>query len=742
MNERYTTGNNELDKTLYDRYAYLVETVRSYIPALNEELLDDVFQFAARFHNKTLRKDGSPYITHPLETAIILTDLAMDTDTIIAALLHDVLEDTRCTYQDIAARFGGTVADLVDGVTKLTTMRYVSKEDHQMENLRKMLMAMAKDIRVLLIKIADRLHNMRTIEYHTEKKRREKSRETMQIYAPLAHRLGISKIKMELEDLALQRLDPVAYKEIQEGLTERMKDEAGFLEQVCASVSERLGELGLKAELESRVKQIYAIFRKMYAQQHRALFEIYDLFAIRVIVDTLDNCYTVLGIVHEMFHAMPGRLKDYISNPRPNGYQSLHTTVIGRKGTPFEIQIRTMDMHHTAEYGIAAHWKYKDKVHSADARLDERLEWVRMLLESQQDTEAEEFIKSFRVDLFEDEVFVFTPKGDVVNLPAGANPIDFAYAIHSAVGNRTTGAKVNGHIVPLGYQLKNGDIVEVLSHNSKGPSREWIRMVRTNEARNKIKQWFKRERREENIHQGRAELEAEIKRGGISPDTLKQEDVLSSLLRKLSFATIDDLCGAIGYGGISAQKAANRIRDELIRMNRLQTDKDVVERMIENIRKAKPPSNASAVVVDELDNFQIKYSRCCAPVPDDKIIGFVTKGYGISIHRADCKNVISARAREEDAGRWLTARWVGDAAGLYETGVRILCMYRDDLTMDISTVMAALKIPMSSYSANVLSDGHSLINMVMRVKDLEQYEFVINKLRRVPSVLEITRSGN
>ena len=714
--------------------------MRAYVPSPDEGRLYEALQFAAYSHKKMLRKDGTPYITHPLETAIILADLAMDQDTMAAALLHDVIEDTHCTYADIVKYFGGTVAELVDGVTKLTKMPYVSKEDHQMENLRKMLLAMSKDIRVLIIKIADRLHNMRTIEYHTEEKRREKSLETMQIYAPLAHRLGINKIKMELEDLSFQCLDPVAYKEIQCALAERLEGEAGFLEQVCASLQERLDQSGITARIESRVKQIYSIYRKMYIESHKAIFEIYDLYAVRVIVDTQTDCYNVLGIVHEVFHALPGRLKDYISNPKPNGYQSIHATVIGRKGVPFEVQIRTMEMHETAEYGIAAHWKYKDKASENDPALDEGLKWVRMLLEAQQDAEPEEFVKSLRTDMFEDVVFVFTPKGDVVNLPMGSTPIDFAYNIHSAVGNRMTGAKVNGKIVPFEYRLMLGDVVEVLSQGGKGPSRDWLKIVKTSEARSKIKQWFKREKREENIQQGRADLESELRRGGIQPETLKQDGVLPVLLKKMSFATFDDLCGAIGFGGISALKAVNRIRDELIRLNHLQTEKDVVGRMMERMKKPKPHGSASAVMVEDIDHCQVKFSRCCAPVPGDRITGFVTKGYGISIHRAGCQNAV--RSREKEPERWVGAQWIPDGTSLYETGVKINCFDREGLTLDISTVLAALKVSMSSYTAQVLDEGRSLISIVLRVKDLQQFDFVIGKLRLIPNVVEITRTGS
>jgi len=731
----YTTGKKEIDGKLFSSYKTLVESIRAYYSTFDEKRLDAAFEFAAKAHNTTLRKDGSPYITHPIEVALIMSDMAMDLDTIIAALLHDVIEDTGYTHKDISSAFGETVAELVDGVTKLTRMPYVSKEEQQMENLRKMFMAMAKDIRVLLIKICDRLHNMRTIEYHTEQKRREKSLETMQIYAPLAHRLGMSKLKIELEDLALRCLDPIAYKEITDELTARIGENVNFLQSVSTNIGEHIKESGINANIESRIKQIYSIYKKMYSQ-HKAIFEIYDLYAVRVIVKESADCYAVLGLVHDLYHPMPDRIKDYISTPKPNMYQALHTTVIGREGIPFEIQIRTQDMHHVAEYGIAAHWKYKQGI--KEISMDERLKWVRLLLESQQDTDAEEFIKNLRVEMFVDEVFVFTPKGDVINLPAGSNPIDFAYAIHSAVGNRMSGAMVNGHITPLDYQLKNGDIVTVLTQNSHGPTRDWLKMVKTSEARNKIKQWFKRERREENIQQGKLDFDAELKRSGISAALLNQDDIKHQILRKLSFATLDDLYGAIGYGGITALRAVNRIRDELIRMNRLQSEKNTVERVMHNIRHHQP--NSSGVIIEGLDNCLVKFARCCAPVPGDDIIGFVTKGYGVSVHRTDCANATSDK--EKDKGRWVRTEWANDEKNTYASGLRIMCKNREGLTVDVATALGGLKIPMLSFNARVLEDGFCLIILVARVHDSVELGELITKIRRINSVLEVARHGN
>ena len=729
----YTTGVKEIDDKLYARYDVLVNNLRAYNPEFDIERLNAAFDFAAGAHNKTLRKDGSPYITHPIEVAIIMADMSMDLDAIIAALLHDVIEDTDYSFKDIASRFGEPVAKLVDGVTKLTRINFVSKEEEQMENLRKMLMAMAKDIRVIIIKICDRLHNMRTIEYHKDGKRREKSLETMQVYAPLAHRLGMARLKTELEDLSLRCLDPVAYGEITAELDVRIGDKADFLEKVCKEIENRVKEEGINAQIESRIKQIYSIYKKMFSQ-NKAIFEIYDLFAVRVIVEDKDDCFAVLGLIHDLYHPMPGRFKDYISTPKPNRYQSLHTTIVG-EGVPFEAQIRTREMHEIAEYGIAAHWKYKENVD--DITQDERLKWVRILLESQQDADAEEFIKNLRAEMFIDEVFVFTPKGDVINLPAGSIPIDFAYAIHSAVGNRMSGVTINGRIAPLDYQLKNGDIVEVLSQNSHGPTRDWLKMVKTSEARNKIKQWFKREKREENIHQGKQDFEAELKRSGITMAMLSQDDVLQQVLRKLSFASVEELYGAVGYGGITALRAVNRIRDELIRMNRLQSEKSSVERVMHNLKKHQP--NDSGVVIEGLDNCLIKFARCCAPVPGDEITGFVTKGFGVSIHRYDCVNVTE---KQRDEGRWVRADWANDKNSLYTAGMRLSCKDKDGLAMDVFGVLSGMKISMQSFNAKTIEDGYCLITLAARVHDADELESLIRKLKNINGVLEVNRYGH
>ena len=567
-----------MDPVLESYYA-LEEKVKQYNPNLDTKRLFAAFQYADNAHSGQLRKDGSPFVTHPLAVAEIVAELELDTDSIIAALLHDCIEDTGSTHEEIAKLFGPAVADLVEGVTKLTRVQYTSKEEEQMENLRKMLMAMAKDIRVILIKICDRLHNMRTMNYQSARKQREKALETMEIYAPIAHRLGMQKIKWELEDLSLQYLDPVGYQEISDELLRRSSAHEEFMAGIQKKIKDRLAEEGIKATVYGRVKHIYSIYRKMFAQ-NKTLDEIFDLYAFRVIVDDIPECYNVLGCIHDLFKPVLGRFKDYIGTPKPNGYQSLHTTVIGREGIPFEVQIRTWEMHHTAEYGIAAHWKYKQGLANDKLGTEEAFEWVRKLLENQQDTDAEEYVRTLKVDMFADEVFVFTPRGDVVNLPAGATPIDFAYSIHSAVGNAMTGAKVNGRIVTFDYQLQSGDIVEVItSKSAHGPSRDWMKICKSNEARNKIKQWFKKERREENIVTGRSMFESELKRTGISLAAITSEEVLPHLLKKVGSGSLDDLYAAIGYGGMTAQKAVNRIRDELGRLTRDKNEKAAAERL-------------------------------------------------------------------------------------------------------------------------------------------------------------------
>ncbi len=737
---------------ILERYHALEDKIKTYNPALDTQRLFNAFNYADNAHAGQLRKDGSAYITHPLAVAEIVAELELDTDSIIAALLHDCIEDTGVTHEGIAKLFGITVADLVEGVTKLTRVQYTSKEEEQMENLRKMLMAMAKDIRVILIKICDRLHNMRTMAYQTPRKQKEKALETMEIYAPIAHRLGMQRIKWELEDTSLKYLDPIGYQEIADELAARSSAHEEFLSGIQKRIQERLDEEGIRCTIYGRVKHIYSIYRKMYAQ-NKTMDEIFDLYAFRVIVDDIPDCYNVLGVIHDLYKPVLGRFKDYIGTPKPNGYQSLHTTVIGREGLPFEVQIRTWEMHHTAEYGIAAHWKYKQGMANEKLGTEEAFEWVRKLLESQQDIDAEEFVRTMRVDLFADEVFVFTPRGDVINLPAGATPIDFAYNIHSAVGNHMTGAKVNGRMVPFDTALKNGDIVEIITSNSsKGPSRDWMKICKSNEARNKIRQWFKKERREENIATGRACFESELKHAGLSLAAITAEDVLPFVLKKARFGTLDELYAAIGYGGMSAQKAVVRIKDEIARLGRVQAEQQAAERAAQEAihpatgaASAPPPragrKSESGIIVEGLDNCLVKFAKCCTPVPGDPVVGFITRGFGVSVHRQDCPNAAAERRKPEEAGRWIRVSWAAGELASYQTSLEISAKDRDGLTLDVAMALSAAKVKTTSLSARSMPDGYASVNIVLEVKNQEELSAVINKLGQIQGVYQVKRAA-
>ncbi len=696
----------------------------------------EAFEFARDSHGDQLRKDGSPYITHPVAAAVIVAEMGLDEDSVIAALLHDVIEDTTVTHEEVAKRFGESVAGIVEGVTKLTKIRYTSKEEEQMENLRKMLLAMARDIRVVLIKMADRLHNMRTMEYQSSEKQLEKSRETMEIYAPIAHRLGMQKIKLELEDLSLLYLDPVGYHEIENALKEREVRNAGFMERTEAAIRKRMEDAHIKCGVQSRTKDIYSIYRKMFGKSME-FDEIMDIYAFRVIVDDIAECYNVLGCIHELYKPVPGRFKDYIGTPKPNMYQSLHTTVIGTEGIPFEVQIRTWEMHRTAEYGIAAHWKYKEGIESRGD--EDKFAWIRNLLETQEDSDASDFISNLKVDMFADEVFVFTPHGDVKSLPAGSTPIDFAYSIHSAIGNRMTCAKVNGRIVPFSHVLQNGDVVEVITSNtSKGPSRDWLTLVKSSEARNKIRQWFKRERREENIVTGRAAFEAEMRRQAVPLSVLNDEKALPRLLERISVSALDDMYASIGYGGLSAQKTVNNIKDEM--------------RLIErNARKfgaspfwagsdGKQPKAVNGIIVEGIDNCLVKFSHCCMPVPGDEIVGFITRGYGVSIHRTDCRNYESSAEKDEDRDRWIRVHWAPGEDDLYQTSVAITATDRDGLVMDIATVLSSLKIKVDALTARNQS-GLAVVYITMRVHDKSELAAAMTRIMNIRSVQEVKRQG-
>ncbi len=728
-------------EALIKEYENLEKKVLAYNPNLNVQRLRSAFEFAVSAHKGQKRKDGSPYVTHPIAAAEITAEMGLDEDSIIASLLHDVIEDTPVLYEEMAKKFGSSVANLVDGVTKLTRVVYTNKEDEQMENLRKMLMAMAKDIRVILIKIADRLHNMRTMAYQSETKRREKALETMEIYAPIAHRLGMQKVKWELEDLALLYLDPVGYREITDALENRKEVLDSFMSSIQQKIEDRLGEYGIKCKVYGRLKHIYSIYRKMYSQ-NKELSEVFDLCAFRVIVDTVADCYNVLGHIHDLFKPVLGRFKDYIGTPKPNMYQSLHTTVIGTEGIPFEVQIRTWEMHRTAEYGIAAHWKYKQGIdrHSHE----EQFAWVRSLLEAQQDTDVSDFMHELKIDMFSDEVFVFTPKGDVINLPAGATPIDFAYSIHSAVGNRMTGAKVNGRIVPYDTQLQNGDIVEVITSNSsKGPSRDWINIAKSSEARSKIKQWLKKEKREENIIQGKAIFEAEMRRQNLKPTVLEHDDALPLILKKLALNSLDDLYAAIGFGGMTATRAVNRIKDELVRSAKASPDKALLERINHHQSDdlTKPGKASNGIIVEGVSNCLVKFSRCCSPVPGDEIIGFITKGYGVSVHRKDCVNYLNSKARPEESGRWINVRWAATGKDAYQTVLSLTAADRNNLVIDIATTLATINAKVRALSVRDTENGLATAQISIEVMNRDELKYAISRLSSIPGVMDVRRSS-
>ena len=733
--------------TIDEQFEKLENTVREYNPGADFKRIRESYEFAKQHHGEQRRKSGELYITHPLAVAqIVAEELHLDSESIEAALLHDVIEDTDATYDDVAKLTSPTVADLVEGVSKLTRIQYATKEDEQMENLRKMLIAMSKDIRVILIKISDRLHNMRTMEYQTPAKQKQKSLETMEIYAPIAHRLGMQRMKWELEDLSLKYLDPIGYDEIVSKLDAKRPEYDALMSRTQAQIDQRLNEMGIKHIVYGRMKHPYSIYRKMFSQ-NKSLDEIFDLFAFRVVVDTVSDCYNVLGVIHDLYKPILGRFKDYIGTPKPNGYQSLHTTVMGNEGIPFEVQIRTTEMHEIAEYGVAAHWKYKQNGQGAGT--EGKYEWVRRLLENQEGADAEEFIHSLKVDMFSDEVFVFTPNGDVQNLPAGATPIDFAYAIHSAVGNRMIGAKVNNRIVTLDHVLKNGDIVEILtSKNAKGPSRDWMKIAKSNEARSKIRQWFKKEKRDENIANGRSTFDAELRHCGIVMKDVLDPEFLPVLLKKVAYPTLDDLYAAIGYGGFTAQKAVSRIQGELQRrQQQRQQEQMLAEAVAEPKEDAKPADtpkqpktvkSEQGIIVEGLDNCLVKFSKCCTPVPGDDIVGFITRGYGVSVHRADCPNA-SEEKRKEQPGRWIHVSWGTDTNDSYPTTIEAVCKDRLNLLLDISSALSTTKTFVLGLNTRSTEDGFAIIRIEIQIKDGAQLSTLMNKLHQISGVLRVNR---
>ena len=730
-------------ETFEEHYTSMMDTIRKRMPGADLAIIDKAVDYAKAKHASQTRKDGSPYIIHPLAVAQIVTEMGLDIDAILGALLHDTIEDTDTSHEDIEKLFGPTVAELVEGVTKLTRADFSSREQAQMENLRKMFMAMSKDIRVVLIKIADRLHNIRTMQYQSPAKQIAKCQETMDIYAPLAHRLGMQKIKWELEDTSLKYLAPKEYNEITAYLQEHKEQDESFMRTIQDKITQRLTAMGIHNTTYGRIKHVYSIYRKMLAQG-KTMDELYDIYAFRVIVDSIPDCYNVLGHIHDLFNLIPGRFKDYISTPKPNMYQSLHTTVIGSQGIPFEVQIRTWEMHETAEYGIAAHWKYKQGTGSGS---EKDFEWVRRLVESQQDSnDAEEYVQSLKIDMFDDEVFVFTPKGRIVSLPSGSTPIDFAYAIHSGVGNAMVGAKVNNRIANIDTKLKNGDIVEVItSKSAKGPSRDWLNICQSNQARTKIKQWFKKEKRDENIVHGKASFESEMKRTGLPLSAITDPELEPGLLRKLAFDNWDDMYAAIGYGGLTAVKAVGRIRDDINKAIKAQS----AEKQPQAPLRLTPDSEAvkqnrhavNGVIVEDIDSCMIKFAKCCTPVPGDAIVGFITKGFGVSIHRADCPN---ARNRNDpsQAGRWVRVRWANQEEQPFETTLELDCITRDGLVLDVAQALTTARVRVKELSAKDLPGGHSTMTIRFEVKNTAELEAIRTKLLNIRDVTGSKRGQN
>lgn len=716
-------------------FAFLEKKILSYSPSADVSLIRKAYDFAKNAHSGQHRVSGELYIFHPLEVAIILADLGLDMATIAAGLLHDVVEDTDYTVEDIEKNFGSEIALLVDGVTKLGKLEYRTKEEQQAENLRKMFLAMAKDIRIILIKLADRLHNMRTLKYLSKEKQKEKSIETLEIFAPLAHRLGISKIKWELEDLAFRFLETEHYYDLVDKVAKKRREREEHINKMISVLKEKLTAAGISAEIQGRPKHFYSIYKKM-KEQNKTFEQIYDLTAVRVIVDTIRDCYAALGVVHTLWKPIPGRFKDYIAMPKPNMYQSLHTTVIDSLGDPLEIQIRTYEMHKTAEYGIAAHWRYKEG-NKGDKDFDKKLSWLREILDWQRELrDAREFMESLKIDLFTDEVYVFTPNGDVIDLPTGSCPIDFAYRIHTDVGNRCIGAKVNGKMVPLDYRLSNGDIVEIVtSAHSAGPSRDWLNIVKSTQAKNKIRQWFKKERREENIAQGKEMLEKEAKRQGYDLYQLLKYEFIQSLLKRMSFLTLEDLYAAIGYGGMSSNQAFQKILDEYRKNVKTEKPELVGDKAEPKIKANKKVDQG--IKVDGVDNLLVRFSRCCNPVPGDKIVGYITRGRGISIHRIDCPNVVN---NHYDKERLIEVKWDGFQDTSYPVEIQASAYDRPGVLSDIINMIGDMKTTIDEVNARASKNGIAVIDLVIEINDKQHLEIIMQKLRKINGIFEVRRA--
>lgn len=723
----------------YEFYEPIADKVKKAYSAEDAAAIERAFEFAFKAHSGQRRKSGEPYIIHPVAVADILIGFGMDAQSVEAALLHDTVEDTPVTEDDIKKNFGASVALLVDGVTKLGKVPLASKEEQQAENLRKLLLAMCEDIRVIIIKLADRLHNMRTLKFVPEQKRRDTARETIEIYAPIAHRLGIRPVKEELEDLAISYLDPIAYSEIEKALAEQEPMRKEFLAGIKAKIGARVKEVVSDAVIEGRIKSVHGIYRKMY-MQGKSFEEIYDIYAVRLIVDTVSDCYNCLGVIHDMYKPIQGRFKDYISTPKPNMYQSLHTTLIGKEGVPFEVQIRTHEMHRTAEFGVAAHWKYKLGYTDADSnkRIEKGLGWVHDLLEAQSESgQPADIVNTLKNDFSSDEVFVFTPKGDVICLPLGATVIDFAYAIHSAVGNKMVGAKVDKRIVPLDYKVQNGEIVEVLtsSQQGKGPSRDWLKIVTTNEARTKIRSWFKKERRDENIIEGKAEYERELRRNGIVLTGEKETEFLKLIAEKQKLLTPDDFFAALGYGGIILSKIMPMIKDEYTKFTA------VPEQTAPKLTKQPKTVSSEGVVVEGIGNCLVKLSRCCNPIPGDDIIGFITRGHGVSVHKRDCSNVPQNIAESAEPERWINVFWNSVVKNDFNASLLLTCLSAKGMMNEIFGTLNSIHVAVQSINTRDTKDGRTLINLTVNANSVEHLKSVMARLGKINGVLSVDRSG-
>ncbi|MBE7015307.1 MAG: bifunctional (p)ppGpp synthetase/guanosine-3',5'-bis(diphosphate) 3'-pyrophosphohydrolase [Ruminococcaceae bacterium] len=716
----------------------IIKMVKSYSPNANTDMIDVAYRLAKSAHKNQYRKSGEPYIIHPVQIAYIAAELSMDHIAICAGLLHDVIEDTAYDFDDIATLFGKSVAEIVDGITKLKKIQYRDHQEQQVENLRKMFFAMSKDIRVVMIKLIDRLHNMRTLAFMPKEKQLYIAKETLDVYAPLAHRLGISKIKSELEDLSLKYLDSVAYEEIADSINRKKAEREAYVSDIIETLKERMEENSITCEITGRAKHFYSIFRKMYAQ-NKTIDEIYDLFAVRIIVNTVAECYAVLGIVHDMYTPLPMRFKDYVAMPKPNMYQSLHTTVVGSDGTPFEIQIRTWDMHKVAQEGIAAHWKYKEGKSGADA-MDKELEWVRSLMETQADImDADVFMNSLKIDMFSDQVFAFTPQGKVIPLPNGSTCIDFAFTIHTQVGSKMVGAKANGKIVPNSYKLQNGDIIEILtSPQAKGPSRDWLKIVKTSLAKSKINQWLKKERREENIVHGKDMLEKEAKRLNVPFSKLFREEWLAPMYKKYNMNDLDDLYASVGFGGLSAQKVVMRLREEFLKEQKKNNPEKTKTTHVTRKRQ-----NTSGIEVKGIDNCLVRLSKCCNPVPGDEIVGFITKGRGVSVHTATCPNIQPGALSEEDKNRFIKVSWAKNYSNSsYIATLKVEALDSPGMMMSVTTVLAEAKINCVSINARSLKDGSSVMTFGLEISDTEELKKAMEKIRMIPGVTNVERTTN